>query len=128
MSDETSFLLLQSIEEATLFDFENKLLSQVRAALPESPYFHIDNLSDGITVNYAKQFITEADHLLIICDEVSKKQLGALLPILNVCVKRKNTQLLVLGDSPLLKPFLKMMRGEYFENLESLLLALAKGK
>ena len=120
MTGETSFLLLQSLNETADFDFENDLLISMRESLPDAQYFCMDNLSDGITVGYAKTFIDQADILLIICDEMKNKKLGSLLPILNLCVKRKATRLIAVGKCEVINPFIKMMKGTHASNLDEL--------
>jgi hypothetical protein len=124
MTSETSYLLLQSIDDISSFEFENALVDSLRNHLNGAPFFQLDNLSDGISIGYARQFIKEANHLVIICDEMNTDKLGALLPILNLCVKRKNTKIFAFGESPLLKPFMKMMNGKQHDSIESLIESL----
>ena len=121
MNGNRSYLLLQSIEKVEEFDFGNPLLVWFHSALKHHPHFIIDNLSDAVTLSYAKQFIDQADELMIICDETNSESLGSLLPVLNQCVKKKNTSLMCIGQSRRLAPFVKMMKGRVFESRSDLI-------
>lgn len=121
MSEKQAYLLLQSIGEIKDFDFNSPLANVFNNELKEKDYFILDNSSDLTSMDYAKQFIDRSELLIVICDEIVVDSLGSLLPILNKCVKRKNTKLFCVGESKLLSPFIKMMKGEVFLGGETLI-------
>ncbi|MFY0602246.1 MAG: hypothetical protein JXR03_21400 [Cyclobacteriaceae bacterium] len=120
MSRNHAYLLLQSVEKPDDFDFQNPLLEFFNTALKGKDHFILDNLSDGVSVAYAKKLIDQSESLIIICDEIKSETLGSLLPILNQCVKRPDTELLCSRNSKPLTPFIKMMKGRVFDSVEEI--------
>jgi hypothetical protein len=100
------------------------LMGVVANELNQAPYFVMDNLSDAVTLSYARQFIEKSKELIIICEEMKSDSLGSLLPILNQCVKRADTKLMCVGESKFLTPFIKMMKGGIFETEHELIVGL----
>ena len=114
-----SYLIINYAESVEKYDFNGSLESALKEVIGGSDSFSLDNLSDSMIVEYARRFLDESDEMVIICDNFETSP-GSALSLLNRAVKRKNTHLLCIGESKPLKPFVKMMDGKVFGDLEAL--------
>lgn len=120
-----TIILLQFIVTSSDYDFRSPalvLLEKVKKS--DDTLFTLDNLSESVTLHYAKSLIDGPEEIILVCDLSAGGSLGPFQGLLNHCLRKKNVRLISIGESEPLKPFIHHMKGKvvsYVDDLKPLI-------
>jgi len=121
MTNKNQYLLLQSIENSNNYAFETTLEITLKKRIPVENLLVLDNFSDGISISHASKFIKEAEVLVIIVDEAKDASNVFISKILNQVIRKPNIELYCINPTRQVLPFLKILKGEPFNNENALI-------
>ncbi|MEQ8237690.1 MAG: hypothetical protein RIA69_00690 [Cyclobacteriaceae bacterium] len=121
MTKKNQYLLLQSIENSNNYTFESTLEMALKKRINAENLLVLDNFSDGISMSHASKFIKDAEVLVIVVDEAKGDSNGLISKILNQTVRKPNTTLFCINPIRQILPFLKMLKGEQFNDESALI-------
>ncbi len=108
-----AIILIRGIEKPGDYGFDYHLEAQLKALLGKR-VFTLDSLSDRTIIPYLQKLVEENEKTCIILDLRISSHLGVGQTILNSFVRNKNLELLCLGESKGVTPFLKLYQGKIF--------------
>lgn len=115
-----SYILIQYLEDAHQYQFENELEIEIKSRLEENEVlFTLDNFSDSTSLHYTGELL-KAGKVTIICDFKSDTALGKTNAILNQAIKHPDVRLFSNQDNKVLKPFMIRLKGKMYKNVEEI--------
>ena len=109
-----TLLSLQVIENPHQVSYQHQALEWARQALPEVVRFDLDNLSDGLTVQYARDLLGQSEKVLLMVEvKDASAPAGGLLPFLEQFIAHPQAFAVLPGpEHPLVTRMLNLLPPE----------------
>ncbi len=119
-----AIILIQAVEEVKQYAFDYPLEKQLKQ-LNDTAVFTLDSLSDRAIVTHVKKFLEENAVKVLILDTRITPTIGIGQSILNALIKTQRLELICLGNSTKVAPFLKLFKGKVFNTEEEVVAYLS---
>jgi hypothetical protein len=94
-----ALLYLEIIADFQETSYATPLIKWKTDLTPDVTFFDLDNLSDGLVINYAADLLEQsAKVVLLINVKSAQAPVGKILPLLEKCVTRANSLLVLAGN------------------------------
>lgn len=95
-----ALLYLEIISDFRETSYATPLIEWKSNLTPDVTFFDLDNLSDGLVINYAADLLEQsAKVVLLINVKSTQAPVGKILPLLEKCVTEENSLLVLAGDN-----------------------------
>ena len=119
-----AIILIQALEDVKQYAFDYPLEKQLKA-LKNVTVLTLDSLSDRWIIASAKKLLEENDQKALILDTRISANIGIGQAILNAFIQSKDLDLICLGDTRHITPFLRLFNGKVFESEEEVVAYLS---
>jgi len=121
MTNIRRYLLLQSIENSNNYAFVSNLEILLKEKIRAEHLLVIDNYSDSTSMGYARQFLKDAQHTIIIINAQNLTNHKNFTSILNQFIRNPKKNILCVTNAVEVEPILKMLKAEIFKNETALM-------
>ncbi len=108
-----AIILIQALEDVSQYAFDYPLEKQLKV-LKNTTVLTLDSLSDRSITTAVKKLLEENEQKVIILDTRISPNIGVGQLILNSFIQSKDFELICLGNSKSIIPFLKLFDGKVF--------------
>ena len=113
-------ILIRGIDEPIPYSFDYPLEAELKKIIG-SNNLTLDSLSDSMIIPYIEKMIENNDKTYLVLDLRISANPGIGRSLLNKFIKQQNIELLCVGDTLLVVPFLKHYHGKTFNGESELI-------